>query len=129
MTMTMTNMKLFLKQKPVKQAEAFLDWFCPIDELSTRAAKLAEIVRKLAKSPKIDSDKMSVRLKNNCPCEGSLYDTVSIFGEDEKVVYTISPALGHDTRQPELWGLENNFEAPLVVGDLDCVYKFLGTAH
>ena len=119
-------MKLFLKQKPVKQAEAFLDWFCPDDELPARAAKLAEIVRKLAKCPKIDSDKMSVRLKNNCPCAGSLYDSISVFGKDDKVVYTITPALGHDTRQPELWSRENNFEAPLVVGDLNCVYKFLG---
>ena len=119
-------MKLFLKQKPEEQAKAFHDWFCPVAELPTRAAKLAEIVRKLAKSPKIDSGKMSVRLKNNCPCKGSLYDNVSIFGEDDKVVYAITPALGHGTQQPELWGLENNFETPLVVSDLDGVYKYLG---
>jgi hypothetical protein len=65
-------------------------------------------------------------LKNNCPCEGSLYDVISIFDEDGKFIFSIHPAIGHDTQQPELWGYDN--KTPLATGGLDGVYKFLGCA-
>ena len=48
----------------------FNDWFCKDTSLPNRQKKLDVKVRRLAKSSKIDQDKMYVWYKNNAPISG-----------------------------------------------------------
>lgn len=56
----------------------FFDWWCDREELFERFKKIAPKVVEIAKSPLIDTEKTYVFFKNNCPCEGPLYDSFSI---------------------------------------------------
>ena len=54
------------------------DWFCKEKSLPARLAAMIPMVRAAAASPLIDSEKVYVFFKNNCPMNGRLYDSFSI---------------------------------------------------
>lgn len=105
------------------------DWFCKESSLAGKTKKLAPKVKQVARSAKIDPTKTYVFFKNNCPMYGKLYDDFRICDlETRDVIYTIIPRSGHTVKagQAEVWGRENEFEEPLVVGTWNDVREFFG---
>lgn len=106
----------------------WVDWFCRNTSLAQKTKSLAPKIRKLSKSPKINPDCVSVLFKNNCPLYGNLYDDIRLIDDLGNVLYTIIPACGHTKTQgrSEVWGTENNFNAPLVSGTWLDVLEWFG---
>ena len=105
------------------------DWFCKDTSLVNKTRKLAHKVKRVAKSHKIDRDKVYVFFKNNCPCVGKLYDDFRICDlETGDVIFTITPSSGHDVDKgsSEVWSRENNFAGPIVSGKWKNVCDFFG---
>ena len=108
------------KSTYVQTIAGWYDWFCRDSSLVSKTKKLGAKVKKIAKSPKVDIDKMYVFFKNNCPCFGTLYDDFRICDlKTGDVIFTIVPATGHKSNygQTEIWGRENDFNGPLYQGD------------
>jgi hypothetical protein len=94
----------------------FYDWFCKDTSLETKSRSLYAKVKKFLKAnPWIDTSKVYVFFKNNCPVGGPLYDDFRICNE-ESVIYTVIPKCGHSGKA-EIWGKENGFKGPLKVAD------------
>ena len=112
------------------QIEAgFYDWFCSEKSLRGRLYAMAPKVRHIAKSSKIDQDKMYVFFKNNCPCFGKLYDDFRFCDiVTRNVIFTITPKLGFNENfgKSQVYGRENAFECALVLGSWKDVTKFFG---
>lgn len=107
----------------------FYDWFCKDSSLPAKQLKLDAKLRKLSKSPKINIDTMHVFYKNNCPVNGVLYDDMRFCDVNTSdVVYAVIPSSGHNVNKgrAEVWGVENNFKTPLVVGKWKDVCNFFG---
>jgi len=116
----------------------FYDWFCRDTSLPRKAEVLTAKVRQLAASSKINQDTMYCWFKNNCPMVGTLYDDLRFADcETGDTLYTVIPAVGYEASKRELregkrtglaevWGRENNFDGPLVVGTWRDVRKFFG---
>lgn len=105
----------------------WFDWFCKDESLARRLKRMAPKVKKIARSKKIDIDKMYVWFKNNCPFDGKLYDDFRIADiETGDTVYCITPHSGHkvDEGRSDVWGKENNFNSALVEGTWKDVLKF-----
>jgi hypothetical protein len=106
------------------------DWFCSEKSLRGRLYAMAPKVKRIAKSSKIDQDKMYVFFKNNCPCLGKLYDDFRFCDiVTRNVVFTITPKLGYDSEdfgKSQVYGLENVYESPLVLGTWKDVTTFFG---
>ena len=102
----------------------FFDWFCKDKALKGKAEKLFPMVERFVKKRNIDTDKVYVFFKNNCPVFGPLYDDFRIVDrETENVIYTVTPKSGH-TGTAEVWGRENNFQQAIAVGkNLNEIYK------
>ncbi|MFA7408569.1 MAG: hypothetical protein WCY93_12215 [Anaerolineaceae bacterium] len=103
------------------------DWFCRDTSLRNKTRKLGKKMLQLMKSPKINTETSYVWFKNNCPVYGRLYDDFRIADmETGDVIYTIIPSCGHDSSRGEaqVWGRENNFDGPLVVGKWKDVKEF-----
>jgi hypothetical protein len=103
------------------------DWFCRDTSLATKTRKLAPKVKRIAKSSKINTDKVYVWFKNNCPLYGDkkLYDDFRIADpETQDVIYTIVPRTPHGIS--EVWGKENGFSNPIVSGNWKDVLNFFG---
>lgn len=103
------------------------DWFCKDETLAKRTKKLGKKLIEIAKSNKFDVSKTYVFFKNNCPCNGSLYDDFRICEiESGAVLYTIIPSSGFKVSKgnAEVWGVDNNFEKPIVEGTWKDVKKF-----
>ena len=74
-----------------------------------------------------DNDKCYIFFKNNCPCAGRLFDDFRICDSESKdVLYTIAPSCGYDCYKNKavVWGRENDFEEPLVIGTWTEVKKW-----
>ena len=94
----------------------FYDWFCKDSSLERKSRSLFAKVKKFVKAnPQIDTTKVYVFFKNNCPMSGPLYDDFRICTE-ESVMYTVTPKCGHSGKA-EIWGKENDFKEPLKVAD------------
>ena len=107
------------------QGEAgWYDWFCRDESLCGKTKRLAPKVKQLAKSSKVDVDNWYVWFKNNCPVFGSLYDDIRFADiKTRNVIYTI--AFVKKYGQPvELWGKENDFKHPLVIGDWEDIKEY-----
>jgi hypothetical protein len=124
------NMGCYSNDSTSTQIDAgWFDWFCKTPSLRNKTYKLAVKVKLLAKSSKINQDTMYVWFKNNCPMVGKLYDDFRFADiETGDVVYTIVPKSGHTHLNgcAEVWGKENNFEEPLVLGTWKDVRAFFG---
>jgi hypothetical protein len=94
----------------------FYDWFCSDGALERKARSLYAKVKKfLKKHPEIDTERVYVFFKNNCPVGGPLYDDFRICNE-HGVIYTVVPKCGHFGKA-EIWGKENDFTQPLMIAD------------
>jgi hypothetical protein len=113
-----------------RQIEAgWYDWFCRDTSLAGKTAALGPKVLKIMKSPKVNPDTSYVFFKNNCPMWGSLYDDFRICDlKTGDVLYTITPRCGHKSSngRAEVWGRENGFKEPLIVGKWKDVLTFFG---
>ena len=109
------------------QCEAgWYDWFCKNESLCGKTKRLAPKVKQLAKSSKVDVDNWYVWFKNNCPVYGSLYDDVRFADiKTGNVIYTIAFVKKYG-QTAELWGKENNFKHPLVIGDWEDIKEYFG---
>ena len=109
------------------QCEAgWYDWFCRNESLHGKTKKLAPKVKQLAKSSKVDVDNWYVWFKNNCPLCGSLYDDFRFADiKTGEVIYTIT-FLKKSGQTVELWGKENDFKHPLVIGDWEDIKEYFG---
>jgi hypothetical protein len=102
------------------------DWFCKDESLARKTQVLGKKVTKLLASDKIDGSKVRVWFKNNCPCNGPLFDDIRFADlETGDCVFTVVPKDGH-TGKAEIWGPENNFDGPLVSGTWKDVKTFFG---
>ena len=109
------------------QCEAgWYDWFCRDESLCGKTKRLAPKVKQLAKSSKVDVDNWYVWFKNNCPVFGSLYDDIRFADiKTGDVIYTIAFVKKYG-QTVELWGRENNFKHPLVIGDWEDIKEYFG---
>ena len=98
----------------------WFDWFCKDSSLYNRTHTLYPFLKRIVKSPKIDQDKCYFFFKNNCPTDGSLYDSISICDiETGDVLYWMTLALGYnneDKGKAELDKIEKNNVVKLLVG-------------
>ena len=100
----------------------FFDWFCRDTSLENKAKKLFTQVKQFVKAnPKLDTTKVYVFFKNNCPVNGQLYDDFRICDiESGDVLYTVIPeekyAVTKWDEKCVIWGKENNFEGPIRKG-------------
>lgn len=95
------------------------DWFCRDSALENKGVALLKKLKAISKSNKFDNDKTYVFFKNNCPCNGHLYDDFRICDiESGDVIYTVVPKSGHksDDGMGFVWGRENEFKEPLFTG-------------
>ena len=109
------------------QCEAgWYDWFCKNESLCGKTKRLAPKVKQLAKSSKVDVDNWYVWFKNNCPVYGSLYDEIRFADiKTGNVIYTIAFVKKYG-QTVELWGKENDFKHPLVIGDWEDIKEYFG---
>ena len=107
------------------QCEAgWYDWFCRDESLCGKTKRLAPKVKQLAKSSKVDVDNWYVWFKNNYPVCGSLYDDIHFADiKTGNVIYTIAFVKKYG-QTAELWGKENDFKHPLVIGDWEDIKKY-----
>jgi len=102
------------------------DWFCKTESLRNKTRTLGKKVIQLLPSKKVDGETMYVFFKNNCPSRGSLYDDFRICDmETGDVIYTVVPRSGHNGKA-EVWGIDNNFDGPLVSGTWKDIKEFFG---
>ncbi|MFA4971764.1 MAG: hypothetical protein WC683_04075 [bacterium] len=74
----------------------WFDWFCKDSALAAKTQRLGRRVCQIAKSKRFDPEKVYVFFKNNCPVNGSLYDSFSICKlDDQEVLFWITPRNGH----------------------------------
>lgn len=108
----------------------WFDWFCSDDALAGKTRKLASKVKKIARSPKVDTDKSYVFFKNNCPGSGTLYDDFRICDRKTgNVIYTVIPRSGHysDHGAAQVYGkLPDGKFGELVSGSWQDVLTFFG---
>lgn len=73
------------------------DWFCKPTSLTRKTQILGRKVVQLSKSKLFDPEKTYVFFKNNCPVNGSLFDSFSICDlETDNVLFWVCPAYGHN---------------------------------
>lgn len=78
------------------------DWFCRDTSLAAKTEKLGKYVKRIAEAGIVDIDTHYVFFKNNCPMDGSLYDSFSICElKTGDVVYWICPSNGHRVTKGE----------------------------
>lgn len=102
-----------------KVKELWWDWFCKDSSLGNKGRSLLQKLNQIADSKKIDADNTYVWFKNNCPLNGSLYDSMSISDiESGDVIYCIIPKSGHecDEGKAQLYSREHGFETPVIEG-------------
>jgi hypothetical protein len=83
----------------------FYDWFCQDTSLQRKSTKLFSKVKRFVKAnPELDTEKVYVFFKNNCPMVGRLYDDFRICNiESGDVQYTVVPKCSH-SKKAEIWG-------------------------
>ena len=76
----------------------FYDWFCSDNSLEKRAKSLVSKLKFLVKEGLVNPDTNRVWFKNNCPCNGSLYDDLRITRiSDDKFLGGFCPSSGHNS--------------------------------
>ena len=89
----------------------FYDWFCKDSSLEAKAKRLFSNVKTFVKNtPSLDTDKVYVFFKNNCPMVGGLYDSFSICDrESGNVIFWVAP---NRRGKAELYFEVHGFETP-----------------
>jgi len=121
------SVRQYLDSPNPDECHNFYDWFCKDSSLANKRIALDKKVRRLVGSTKLNMDTMYVWFKNNCPMNGSLYDDIRFSDlATGTVIYTVVPRSGHKVNdgRAEVWGKENNFDGPLVVGTWKDILKF-----
>ncbi len=94
--------------------DLWFDWFCKDSALINKGINLLKKLKAISKSPKFDNDKCYVFFKNSMTGYGRLFDELKICDiETGDVVYTILPN-GRGDGYPEVWGVDNDFEKPII---------------
>lgn len=107
------------------------DWFCRDTSLVSKTKSLSSKVKKVASSTKVNKlglENVYVFFKNCCPLSGRLYDQFSICdAKSGDVHYCIVPrhVQRNNEVKSELWGTENAFDKPLVIGTFKDVLSYL----
>ena len=103
------------------------DWFCNDTSLQRKTVALTRKLRQLVLSDKIDIYKNYVFFKNNCPmADAGLYDDFRICDmKTGDVQYTITPKYTV-TGTAQVWGVDNDFDKPLVDASWNDVKAFFG---
>jgi hypothetical protein len=96
------DIKQEIEKDSDKAADLFFDWFCRTSSLNNKAKNMISKIDFIFKKLGLDESKYKVSLKNNCPFNGSLYDTFIIDAMDESKRIWISPKLGFS--HPDLNG-------------------------
>lgn len=99
--------------------DLWYDWFCRDSSLERKGKALLKKLKMIAPSKKFDNDKCYVFFKNNCPCVGNLFDDFRICDKEKgEVLYCVVPKSGYkrDSGRAQVYGVDNNFQAPLVEG-------------
>jgi len=107
--------------------DLWYDWFCKDSQLAKRGEKLIEFLRQIVLTQKFDVNRTYVFFKNNCPINGTLYDDFRICDMmSGDVIYTIIPSAGHASikGKSQVFGVDNNFQEPLIEGSWNDVCKF-----
>lgn len=103
--------------------ELWYDWFCKNSALENRGKKLFKKMKEIAFSSKINLENNYVFFKNNAKLSGKTYDDFRICSiESEEVLYTVVPK--NVDNLSEVYGKENGFEKPLVIGTWKDILKF-----
>ena len=104
----------------------FYDWFCKTSSLQSKSETLIDKLKSILKNNKrFDPTKCYVFFKNNCPGCGDLYDDFRICDiESRDVLYTVAPSDSHKNGQATVWGIDNDFDSPLVIGSWTEIEKF-----
>lgn len=95
------------------------DWFCKETSLENKGKTLLQWLNAISGSKKFDNDKTYVFFKNNCPCDGSLFDDFRICDiKTGDVIYCVVPKSGYNSNygKAEVWGRENKFDDPIIEG-------------
>ena len=95
------------------------DWFCKETSLENKGKTLLQRLNAISGSAKFDNDKTYVFFKNNCPCDGSLFDDFRICDiKTGDVIYCVVPKSGYNSNygKAEVWGKENKFDDPIIEG-------------
>ena len=81
----------------------FYDWFCKYSILPKKAEGLLKKVKFLVDMGCINPDTVRIWFKNNCPCNGSLYDDIRIstLEEDSNFLGGVCPSSGHNVIKGE----------------------------
>ena len=108
----------------------FYDWFCKDSSLKNKAKTLVGRLQTILKNNKrFDPNTTYVFFKNNCPCNGGLYDDFRICDiETGSVLYTVTPRDPHEKGKASVWSYENDFKEPLIIGSWVEVKKFFASA-
>lgn len=94
------------------------DWFCQDKSLRSKTKNLYPKVKKLVKKLNLNTDLVYVFFKNNCPCQGSLYDDFRICSiEDRGVLLTVTPKDSHEDGRSSIWSRSNEFDSPISVSN------------
>lgn len=99
--------------------DLWYDWFCRETSLENKGKRLLQNLKAIKDSPKFDNDKTYVFFKNNCPCNGHLYDDFRVCDiKTGDVIYCVVPKSGFvvDNGAAQVYGRENKFDAPLIEG-------------
>jgi len=109
------------------QIEAgWVDWFCRDSSLRAKTKKLYQKIKQIADSKKFDKNKVYVSIKNNCPMNGTLYDSFSIVDiETDDVLFWITPSNGHkDLKGKAVVASRDDDYANVIEGSWKDVVKF-----
>jgi hypothetical protein len=99
------------------------DWFCKTSSLKNKTYSLTKKLEQLVLSDKINIYQDYVFFKNNCGYK--LYDDFRICDlETGEVKYTVTPR--DEDGMARVWGIDNDFDAPLVKGNWKDVKSFFG---
>jgi hypothetical protein len=104
----------------------FYDWFCKDTSLLRKSKTLiAKLTSILKNNKRFDPTKCYVFFKNNCPLKGGLYDDFRICDiETGNVLYTVAPRNPHFNGKASVWGIDNDFNGPLVTGSWIEIKRF-----
>lgn len=100
-TTLLEQIKAYKERKEIignySHCSGFYDWFCKDSSLEAKGKSLMNKVIKLIGSGRvnINTAETYVFFNNNCPFNGSLYDSFSIVDKEGDVILWATPKSGH----------------------------------